>query len=149
MKLIDLTGMRFGRLVVHMRAENIDQQAAWQCFCDCGKTIYVIGTYLKSGDVQSCGCLKFEQDHINLRERYDAKRVAGIARHLFTNKARVTSATGYRGVSQYRTRVSKEIRYRANITVAGKTYYKSGFLTVEDAYRARLELERTHLPKPL
>ena len=68
---------------------------------------------------------------------------------LFKGKEpRKDSSIGYRGVSKYLTRKSKEERYRALITVKGKRYYKSGFLTAEDAYyRGRLELEKEYLPK--
>lgn len=108
----------------------------------------MVGNYLKNGDTQSCGCIKStQQDKKNLREQYEAKRVDGVAKHLFTDKVRKDSSTGYRGVSAYKTRVSKELRYRAWITVDGKKYYKSGFLTPEDAYEGRLELERKYLPK--
>lgn len=147
LRLIDLTGKRYGRLVVLARAENRGKNVAWECLCDCGKTVIVVGNYLKNGDTRSCGCIKStQQDKANLREQYEAKRVDGVAKHLFTDKARKDSSTGYRGVSAYKTRVSKELRYRAWITVDGKKYYKSGFLTPEDAYIARLALEEKHLP---
>lgn len=50
----DLTGRRFGRLVVLGRVSG----ARWQCRCDCGteKTIYQ--SSLLAGHRQSCGCLK-------------------------------------------------------------------------------------------
>lgn len=147
MRLIDLTGKRYGRLVVLARAENRGKNVAWECLCDCGKTIVAVGNYLKNGDTQSCGCIKStQQDEKNLREQYDKKRVDGVAKHLFTEKARKDSSTGYRGVSKYKTRVNKEERYRAWITVDGKKYYKSGFLSPEEAYTARLALEEKYLP---
>ena len=61
MKLIDLTGMRFGRLLVLNRGENIDGHPGWNCICDCGNTTHVLGKYLKNGKTQSCGCLHKEQ----------------------------------------------------------------------------------------
>ena len=58
-KLIDLTGQRFGRLVVWDRAENNKQgRAMWRCRCDCGKDTVVSGTDLHSGTTKSCGCLR-------------------------------------------------------------------------------------------
>lgn len=58
---IDLTGKRFGRLIVVKRAENIGKKTAWVCQCDCGNKIIVIGSNLKSGHTQSCGCISKEQ----------------------------------------------------------------------------------------
>jgi len=70
---IDITGQRFGRLVVIKRSENIHGRVAWECQCDCGNTKAVTSNDLKRGIVQSCGCLK--------REITAAKsKQAGIAR---------------------------------------------------------------------
>lgn len=53
----DLTGKRFGRLVVigfdHMGRWG-DQH--WLCKCDCGNTHIVKRTHLLNGHVKSCGC---------------------------------------------------------------------------------------------
>lgn len=56
-KCVDLTGQRFGRLVVLERVENSKTGSSrWLCKCDCGKTrIHSAGT-LNYGTVQSCGC---------------------------------------------------------------------------------------------
>ena len=58
--LIDLTGQRFGRLIVVSRAENVGKKTAWLCRCDCGNTKIVHGWSLKSGQTRSCGCLSNE-----------------------------------------------------------------------------------------
>ncbi|MEK5521885.1 hypothetical protein [Heyndrickxia sp. FSL W8-0423] len=122
----------------------------WRCKCDCGnENIDVVGIYLTTGQTQSCGCMKKELEIKNLREEYENKRVDGVVKPLFKDKEpRKDSSTGFRGVSKYRTRKSKELRYRAWITVKGKQYYKSGFKTAEEAYyNGRLKLEELHLPK--
>lgn len=36
MILVDLTGKRFGRLVVLSRSENLGPRARWLAQCDCG-----------------------------------------------------------------------------------------------------------------
>lgn len=60
-KLIDLTNQRFGRLVVLHRGDNNNQgKPRWVVKCDCGNVIQVCGTSLKSGNTQSCGCIKSE-----------------------------------------------------------------------------------------
>lgn len=61
---IDLTGQRFGRLVVIGRVENsTDGRARWTCACDCGNKCVVVGTKLRSGEKKSCGCLMREWQH--------------------------------------------------------------------------------------
>lgn len=51
--------MRFGGLTVIARASNNPRGAArWVCRCICGTIGVVPATNLKSGNTQSCGCLK-------------------------------------------------------------------------------------------
>lgn len=58
-KLIDLTGQRFGRLVVKERALNTSSgKTCWICLCDCGSQKIVVGNDLKSGKTKSCGCAR-------------------------------------------------------------------------------------------
>lgn len=56
----DLTGHRFGRLVVECRDGSIRAGAAWSCRCDCGGAVRVVGAKLSNGNTQSCGCLHRE-----------------------------------------------------------------------------------------
>ena len=60
-KFIDLTGRRFGRLVViKFDHKNEGGYLHWLCICDCGKEKIVYGYHLKSGATKSCGCLQKE-----------------------------------------------------------------------------------------
>ena len=64
--LIDLTGRKFGRLTVIKRADdyiqpNGNHKTQWLCRCDCGKEVVLCATTFKTGNTQSCGCLKKEQ----------------------------------------------------------------------------------------
>lgn len=104
------------------------------------------GAYLKALGMQHVN--KSEQDKINLRKKYDEKRVDDVAMQLFKGEEpRKDSTTGYRGVRRYYTRKSREERFKAELTVKGKVYRKFGFLTAKDAYyNGRLELEAKHLP---
>lgn len=60
MRIIDLTGRRFGKLVVKGRNGSIDNKPAWACVCDCGNTITVRGKSLREGSTKSCGCYSKE-----------------------------------------------------------------------------------------
>lgn len=59
-KLIDLSGQKFGRLLVLKRAENHGRETYWKCRCDCGNTKEINGAKLKNGHTKSCGCLSKE-----------------------------------------------------------------------------------------
>jgi hypothetical protein len=60
-KLNDLTGKRFGRLLVRKRVgTNHHRKPIWECQCDCGNTKEVISSYLLKGMTKSCGCLRIE-----------------------------------------------------------------------------------------
>lgn len=61
-KLKDLTGQRFGRLVVIKRfGISPKGEATWECLCDCGKTIISPSYNLRSGNTNSCGCLNSDE----------------------------------------------------------------------------------------
>lgn len=51
----DLTGQRFGRLVVQKMLWEY-KPTKCECICDCGNTVTVISTGLTSGKTNSCGC---------------------------------------------------------------------------------------------
>lgn len=65
--LQDLTGKRFGRLTaIRLSSRRSGRKTYWDCICDCGSLKTVRTDILKSGTTLSCGCLKKEQDKINL-----------------------------------------------------------------------------------
>jgi len=59
---VDLTGRRFGRLVVQSRHYSIgprqNRGALWLCHCDCGEVRIVRSDALQSGKTVSCTCQK-------------------------------------------------------------------------------------------
>ncbi len=65
-KVKDLTGQRFGRLVVIGIDERRTRKTYWNCLCDCGNIKSVRSDSLQNGAIKSCGCLKREQDKVNL-----------------------------------------------------------------------------------
>jgi len=57
----DITGQRFGRLVVLERGPDYPNPkkpsvARWVCQCDCGKAKLICGYSLRKGRTKSCGC---------------------------------------------------------------------------------------------
>lgn len=61
LKRIDLTGQRFGRLmVVRYAGRSRGKKNLWLCKCDCGNEKVVAVDKLHSGNTKSCGCLQRE-----------------------------------------------------------------------------------------
>ena len=58
----DLTGKRYGRLVVQSLSNERTKNGKWKwnCVCDCGNTVCVSGDNLKYGSTKSCGCYRRE-----------------------------------------------------------------------------------------
>ncbi len=54
--LIDLTGKRFGSLLVLRRSDDRVKQAYWLCKCVCGSKKAIRGSSLRYGVSVSCGC---------------------------------------------------------------------------------------------
>ena len=61
-KLIDITGQKFGRLLVLEKSNkrNAAGQVYWKCLCDCGTISEICGSALRSGHTKSCGCYNYE-----------------------------------------------------------------------------------------
>lgn len=59
----DLTGERFGRLVVESlnNGERKSRAKYWNCLCDCGTRKVVRGTSLTRKRTKSCGCYNIEK----------------------------------------------------------------------------------------
>lgn len=58
----DMTGQRFGKLtVIEPAGKTNDRQLKWLCRCDCGNEKIILGSSLKSGRTQSCGCILKER----------------------------------------------------------------------------------------
>lgn len=65
MERVDITGNRYGRLIVTSFSHKLNErrnnrQTFWNCLCDCGNEVKVNGISLKFGRTLSCGCLRKE-----------------------------------------------------------------------------------------
>lgn len=56
----DLAGKRFGRLLAQAITSQYGRRA-WLCLCDCGSATVATTSHLRSGAIQSCGCLRNEK----------------------------------------------------------------------------------------
>lgn len=69
----DLTGQRFGRLVVIEQAEDFvspsgNKVSGWLCKCDCGNEVCVRGASLLNGNTKSCGCYALSPESKNTKK---------------------------------------------------------------------------------
>jgi hypothetical protein len=68
---VDLTGERFGRLVVKTAIRN-EKNVLWLSLCDCGNWCRPRTSDLTSGRTKSCGCLR----------RDNARCLGGLKKYL-------------------------------------------------------------------
>jgi len=77
---IDMTGLRYGRLVgVSFAHKSQSGHAHWLFLCDCGNEVVAAGGNVRTGSTASCGCLHREISAARLtehghraRKRHDA-----------------------------------------------------------------------------
>ena len=99
MKLVDLTGQRFGRLVVLERAPShvtytmqpyggstYECKTMWHVRCDCGREKDVEAQSLRRGATRSCGCLRSRLVKERNRGRGERIATSGSALHAMTGE---------------------------------------------------------------
>ena len=104
-KLIELTGRRFGRLVVIERGQyEKSGSATWVCICDCGNKKTISGADLRKGHTQSCGCLQIERtknrNFLNGQEPKDLYHVwVSMRQRIYNHKHKSFNDYGGRGIT--------------------------------------------------
>ena len=132
----DLTDQRFGRLVVIEPTERRSSgRVVWLCVCDCGNKTEVISSSLLNGHTKSCGCLQKEEVVKGVDE--NKFRVEGTNISHLTQKLRKNSTSGHKGVYWNKGRN----KWRAKITIKGKTHHLGYFENLQDAIKARKQAE--------
>jgi hypothetical protein len=81
---IDLTGQRFGRLIVIERENKKNNHTRWLCKCDCGNMVMVDPNNLKKGTSTSCGCYQKEVASLPYGEAAMNKLLSSYIRHAKT-----------------------------------------------------------------
>ncbi len=135
-KKLELTGQRYGRLVVLRQAENIGKRTAWLCRCDCGNEVVVRTNRLRSGHTTSCGCKGpgatpgFGLPGLTY--------VEGTCLEMLRAKTvRSNNTSGVPGVDW----LTAKGRWRASICFKGKRYYLGSYSVFADAVKARKQAE--------
>lgn len=72
-KIVDLTGKKFGKLLVISQSRRVGREFIWLCRCDCGNEKECRGGNLKQGSAKSCGCNKDHYKNIAENRVIDLK----------------------------------------------------------------------------
>ena len=155
-KKLDLTGQRFGRLVVVRDSgeRTSAKEVIWECKCDCGEISVVRSTILRSGRTKSCGCLSKEVNSKRLKtksyhnELIEGKKgkslVEGTDLSFLTQKTPSNNTSGQKGVYWHK----GNKKWASNIRLKGEKIDLGYYVDKQDAINARLEGEEKYF-KPI
>lgn len=69
----DLSGVRFGRLIVQWPVGRDKSSHWWLCLCDCGVIKPIRQGALSTRNSKSCGCLQRDRARLQLKEHHPIK----------------------------------------------------------------------------
>lgn len=100
----DISGQKFGKLTVVKRIENDKHgNAVWECMCDCGNKINVLGNSLRIGKTRSCGCIHAQimRELNHKQNKYDLTGNYGIGWTNNTNQKFYFDLEDYDEIKEY------------------------------------------------
>lgn len=135
-RIADLSGQRFGRLVVDYPTDKRDKKSSviWFCSCDCGQQVDVSADRLLYGSYRSCGCLKKESQQTIFEKLHFVDGTC--IEWLEKRKERSDNTSGFRGVY-----LMKNGTYRAGIGLRGQRFHLGVYKHFEEAVAARIAAE--------
>ena len=110
----DLTGNRYGKLVVLGDPQVGGRGTIWKCRCDCGNICYKVSADLVHGNTKSCGCLKADL-HSTMNDLTNQQ--FGELTALYTNSI----ANDGQRIWHCKCSCGKEVDVRAGALRSGKT----------------------------
>jgi len=154
---MDLTGQRFGRLVVtrDCNSKLTTNGFLWECKCDCGRFVKTRTQNLKTGNTKSCGCLKIASSGINAKsminsensKKFLLKDSVEIGTRITTldpERKNSRNTSGFKGVSWSK----RSKKWEVYITFKGEKKNLGMFKNKQDAINARKEAEEKYF-KPI
>lgn len=86
--LIDLTGKRFGRLIVLSKSSRMGNrnEVMWDCICDCGNRTTILGRSIREYRTISCGC--YHSDVVAKQHTTHGRSKTAEYRYALVNKRR-------------------------------------------------------------
>ena len=141
-RIKDLTGMRFGRLVVDSFKGREGNKTLWNCTCDCGNKCIASTSGLTMGSTTSCGCKNKENQSTFMiaNDLIDGTRISAIDENRKINK---NNHSGYIGVSYDKRRKM----WIAQITYQRRNHNLGRFTSKKDAIKARKVAEKEYFGK--
>ena len=95
MKMVDITGEKYGRLTAIRPTEKRQNgKVVWLCECECGNETLVTSNRLRSGNTSSCGCLYTETRKGKLKHGGVGTRLYRIWKAMHT-RCNNKNAKGY------------------------------------------------------
>jgi len=87
-KVKDITGQKFGKLTAlkYIGEKSKSGDYLWECLCECGKLVVVVGTYLRNGHTKSCGCLRITRLKTHGLTNTPEYRTWGLMKSRCSNK---------------------------------------------------------------
>lgn len=151
-KILDLTGQRFGRLVVIRDSgeRTNSSDVIWECKCECGEISFVRLWDLKAGRAKSCGCLFKELSSKRMKTKGHRNKmkgkdlVEGTDLSKLTQKTYSNNTSGQKGVSWNK----GNKKWQSRIQLKGKNISLGYYDNKQDAINARLEAEEKYF-KPI
>ena len=155
--LINLTGKRFGNLVVIGMAKtenkilnNGDNRTIyyWKCKCDCGNQVMVEGNRLREGRIKDCEDIKRNatKSYTQIGNEFKKENILKEGTRLdnLSGKLSKANTSGVRGVSFKK----DKNKYKATIGFQKKTYFLGYYDNLEEAKKAREKAEEKYY-KPI
>lgn len=99
-KTPDMSGQRFGRLVVLAVVNKVGSKARLHCRCDCGKEKMVLPSNVRKGHTTSCGCLSAELSKVRAYELGKSMERHGMSRTQTYNSWRMAKARCSKAVNK-------------------------------------------------
>lgn len=144
----DITGKRYGKLVVEKYLRSEKKNTIWLCKCDCGNKTEAKSSSLFSGSKKSCGCLVKEKSKENWKKGFKTTKENMIDGTLITairnRKINKNNTSGIKGVWFDK----KSKKWVAELYFQGKKYSLGKYENIEDATMARKKAEEKYF-KPM
>jgi hypothetical protein len=96
---IDLTGNRYGRLIVTSLHGKIGRYWHWNCQCDCGQFKAIPAPSLRNGCSKSCGCLR---DEVRNRPKTHGGKTGGVMKRAYRAWRAAKNRCYYSGNAAYK-----------------------------------------------
>ena len=141
-KIRDLTGMKFGRLVVDSFKGREGNKTLWNCTCNCGNKCVVPSRDLLLGSTVSCGC-ENKENQANFRVKDDLVDGTSLCQIKTDRKLNKNNASGVTGVHFDK----KRGMWVAQITFQRQCHNLGRFKTMDEAINARKAAEEEFFGK--